>query len=124
MIKFVYIIAGGSIGTILRYACSGVVLKIFGTNFPYGTLAVNFIGCFFIGLLASIAEKKFFIGPNMRLLLMIGFCGAFTTFSTFMFETDNLIKNGEMIKACLNIFVSVIGAFILFRVGSMIGEVL
>ena len=78
--KWFGLIIGGVAGTAARYLLSGAVYQIFGTSFPYGTLAVNLIGCFAIGFLAALAEDKFLLGPNMRILLMVGFCGAFTTF--------------------------------------------
>ncbi len=111
-------------GTVSRYFMSGVVYKIFGTDFPYGTMSVNLIGCFILGVLASLAEKKFFLGTNMRLLLMIGFCGAFTTFSTFILETANLMKDGETIRAAVNVFLSVLIGFIVLRLGVYLGEAL
>lgn len=107
-----------------RYFLAGAVYRICGTGFPYGTLVVNLSGCFILGFLASLAEKKFVLNADLRLLLMIGFCGAFTTFSTFIFETDSLLKNGQAARAFTNIFASVIFGFILFRVGSLIGEVI
>ena len=124
MHKFIFLAIGGITGTIARYALEGSVFKALGSSFPYGTLAVNLLGCFIIGFLASISESKFLIGPNLRLLLMIGFCGAFTTFSTLILETSNLIKDGETIRALTNVLLSVIVGFIVFRVGVLLGEML
>lgn len=124
MAKWVSLIAGGITGTVARYVLSGVVYQVFGTNFPYGTLAVNLIGCFIIGFLAALAEDKFLLGPNARLLLMAGFCGAFTTFSTFMFETANLIKDGETLKAFVNVIASVIVGFLVFKLGVLLAEII
>jgi len=122
MIKFVNLVIGGAAGTVARYLLGGAVYKLMGTGFPYGTLIVNISGCFILGILASLSEKKFMLGPDARMLLMIGFCGAFTTFSTLIFETDSLVRNGQMIRAFGNIFASVILGFILFRAGTFIGE--
>ena len=122
MIKFINLVIGGAAGTIARYLLAGVVYRFTGTGFPYGTLVVNISGCFILGFLASLSDKKFMLGPDARLLLMIGFCGAFTTFSSLIFETDNLVRDGQAIRAFTNIFASVILGFILFRVGSFIGE--
>lgn len=115
---------GGIAGTVSRYFMAGVVHRVAGASFPYGTLTVNVFGCFLLGFLASLAEKKMMMTPEFRLLLMIGFCGAFTTFSTFIFETDNLIKDGETLRAFINIFVSVLAGFAVFRLGSFIGEMI
>ena len=124
MTKYVYLAIGGIAGTFARYFMAGAIYELLGTRFPYGTLLVNLSGCFILGFLAALAEKKFVLSADLRLLLMIGFCGAFTTFSTFIFETDGLLKNGQAARAFTNIFVSVIFGFILFRVGSLIGEVI
>ena len=124
MIKFLNLIIGGAAGTIARYLLAGTVYRFMGTGFPYGTLIVNVSGCFILGVLASLADKKFILGPDARLLLMIGFCGAFTTFSTLIFESDILLRNGQAIRAFTNIFISVILGFILFRLGSLLGEII
>ena len=124
MIKLLNLIIGGSIGTIARYLLGGFVYRLAGTSFPYGTLVVNVSGCFILGFLATLAEKKFILGPDAKVLLMIGFCGAYTTFSTLIFESDNLLKNGQVMRAFSNIFVSVILGLILFRIGGFLGEIL
>lgn len=122
MAKFINLVIGGAVGTLARYLLGGFVYRFAGVDFPYGTLVVNMGGCFFLGFLVSLSDKKFVLWPDSRLLLMIGFCGAFTTFSTFIFETDNLIRNGQTVRAFLNLFGSVFLGFILFRIGSLIGE--
>ena len=124
MIKFINLVIGGAAGTIARYLLAGAVYRFTGTGFPYGTLIVNISGCFILGFLASLSDKKFMLGPDARLLLMIGFCGAYTTFSTLIFETDSLVRNGQAIRAFTNIFASVILGFVLFRVGTFIGEII
>jgi len=124
MIKWVYLVLGGIAGTILRYVVSGMVYETTGTGFPYGTLVVNGSGCFVIGFLACLSEEKFIVGPDMRVLLMAGFCGAFTTFSTFMLETANLMKGGETLKALGNVVLSLIVGFVLFRLGVLLAELI
>jgi CrcB protein len=124
MIRYIHLIIGGAAGTIARYAVSGVAYRIFGVGFPYGTFSVNLIGCFILGFLASFAERKLFLDTNARLLLMVGFCGAFTTFSTFILETANLIKDGEATRAFLNVLLSVVIGFIVLRVGVLLGEII
>lgn len=122
--RWIQLAVGGVAGTFARYLLAGAVYSVLGAGFPYGTLVVNLSGCFLIGFLASVAEEKFFLGPSARLLLMIGFCGAFTTFSTFMLETANLIKNGETFRAFLNVLLSVIVGFFVFRIGVFLAEIL
>ncbi|MDD5691955.1 MAG: fluoride efflux transporter CrcB [Candidatus Omnitrophica bacterium] len=124
MIKFINLIIGGAAGTIARYILAGAVYRFAGTGFPYGTLIVNISGCFILGILVALTDKKFILGPDARILLMVGFCGAFTTFSTLIFESDSLLRNGQVLRAFTNIFASVILGFILFRIGSLIGEMI
>lgn len=124
MDKWVNIIVGGIAGTVSRYLVAGVVHRVVGTGFPYGTLMVNLVGCFLIGFLAALSEVKFLLSSNARLLLMIGFCGAFTTFSTFMFETASLMRDGENFRAFLNVAVSVVGGFLVFKLGVWSAEVI
>jgi CrcB protein len=124
MTKWFNLIIGGIVGTISRYLLAGIVYQMLGTGFPYGTLVVNLTGCFIIGFLASLSEEKFLLGPNARLLLMIGFCGAFTTFSTFMLETANLMKDGENLRVFLNIVASVVGGFLVFKLGVLLAEII
>jgi len=122
--KLINLIVGGIFGTLARYFLTGFVYKLTGPDFPYGTLAVNLTGCFIIGVLVSFSDNKFLLGPNARILLMIGFCGAFTTFSTFILETSNLIKDGQTIRAFLNVLLSVAIGFIVFRIGVFLGDAL
>jgi len=113
----------GALGTLARYSLSGFVYRVFGSRFPYGTMVVNLLGCLFLGFLASLAEVRLSLTPQARLFLMIGFCGAFTTFSTLIYETFNLIRDGQTVSAFLNLMVTVILGFMLFRVGMLIGEI-
>lgn len=121
-IKILNLVIGGTTGTIARYALGGIVHRYFGTEFPYGTMAVNIIGCFIIGFLVSVSESKFFIDPNSKMLLMIGFCGAFTTFSSLILDTNTLIDQGQTITALVNVLLSVIIGFLVFRVGILLGN--
>ena len=122
--KWINLVVGGITGTVARYFLSGMVYQVFGTNFPYGTLAVNLIGCFVIGFLVTLADEKFLLDPNARLLLMAGFCGAFTTFSTFMLETVNLMKEGENLRAFLNVGLSIVFGFLVFKTGVFLAEII
>jgi len=109
---------------VARYGLALAVNRACGAQFPFGTLAVNLSGCFLVGIFASLAEEKFLLGTNARMLLMIGFCGAFTTFSTFILETSYLIRDGETFRAFMNVMVSVAAGFILFRIGMWLGKVM
>jgi CrcB protein len=107
MIRLVAIAAGGAIGALLRFWVSTGLYALLGREFPYGTLAVNVLGCLLMGFLSVFMLERF-ASVEWRSALLIGLLGAFTTFSTFSLETLNLIQGGEQIKALLNIFVSVL----------------
>lgn len=115
---------GGMAGTIARYSVSGAAYRIFGTSFPYGTFIVNLTGCFLVGLLASIMEKKIIPDANLRMLLMIGFCGAYTTFSTFLLETVYLMRDGEGVRALMNVILSVVAGLVVLRAGMWLGDLI
>lgn len=117
MVKWLSLALGGTLGTFARYSLAGLVYKLWGTTFPYGTLIVNLTGCWLIGFLVVLSEEKFMLGPTARIFLMIGFCGAYTTFSTFMLETANLMKNGENLHALTNVLLSVLLGFLALRLG-------
>ena len=124
MEKWLYLIAGGIVGTLARYVLAGVIDHRTGSPFPWGTLAVNVIGCLVIGFLDVILEKKFVLGLNYRLLLMTGFCGAFTTFSTLILDTAHLLKTNQFMVAFGNVMVSFAIGFAAFKLGTLIAEML
>ncbi len=96
---------GGFFGAISRYLLSGFVQKLFPANgFPYGTMAVNVIGCFILGLLTHLAEVKGLLDAQSRMFVMVGFVGAFTTFSTFTVESANLFQSGQSTQGMLYLF--------------------
>ena len=100
---------GGFIGSILRYLASGVVQQSTKSiDFPYGTLAVNVIGCFIIGILSQLAEDRGVFTNQSRLFVFTGFLGGFTTFSSFGNETLNLARDSQMMNALANIGANVV----------------
>lgn len=109
MIKNILLIGlGGGIGSIARYFCQKWVAENIQHPFPWGTFAVNVAGCFLIGIIYAIAERTTVLAPQIRLLLITGFCGGFTTFSTFAFENMNLLRNGDMTYMLLYTLASVV----------------
>lgn len=124
MLKWFSLITGGAFGTLARYLVGGAVYQWLGASFPYGTLIVNLTGCWLIGFLVVLSEEKFLLGPGARIFLMIGFCGAYTTFSTFMLETANLMKDGENFRAFMNVLLSVLLGFAALRFGITLGRVI
>jgi len=104
---------GGFIGTIMRYTLNNLVYKALAYPiFPFGTLIINVLGCFFIGYIASLAESRVSLTTETRIFLQIGILGGFTTFSSFGYETFNLIRDGQFFLGAANILVSVfVGLF-------------
>lgn len=105
MSTLLWIGAGGFFGAIARFLISGFVQKLFPLPFPVGTLAVNLLGSFLIGFLALYFEEV--IAPQYRAMVVTGFLGALTTFSTFSYETAMLIIEGAYFRAFLNVFLNV-----------------
>lgn len=116
MATIIYIAIGGAIGAILRYSISGYIYRNFDETLPWGTIAVNLIGCFIIGFLWNIFEDMTH-SPNTRIFIFIGILGAFTTFSTFGLESLHLFREGEIKLAVLNILISNIGGIGLVVIG-------
>ena len=96
MIKNILLVGlGGGVGSIGRYLLQKWVYSLYPHPFPWGTLLVNVSGCFIIGLLYAMAERSSLLNLELRLLLMVGLCGGFTTFSTFAFENVILLRAGD-----------------------------
>ena len=115
MVKILLVLAGGGIGSLLRYGVSGVFAKA-GSDFPLGTLLVNLTGSFLIGLLWGISEKAIF-HPNWKIFLFTGILGGFTTFSAYGLETFNLLRDGRTMFAMANILLNNILGIALVVVG-------
>jgi CrcB protein len=114
---------GGFVGTIVRYWLSGVIAKRYGETFPWGTLAVNALGCFLAGLLFYFLFDRFLTNPTARSVVFIGLLGGFTTFSSYGMQTFTLIRDGEVSLALLNILVSNILCLFLVWLGYTLGKV-
>lgn len=104
----IFIAVFGAIGCLARYLLSGWVYQQLGRVFPYGTMAVNILGAFLIGLIMELALRSTMISANLRTGLTVGFLGGLTTFSTFSYETFRLLEDGELIVATTNVLVSVV----------------
>lgn len=94
-----YVAIGSALGGAARYLLGGLVQARLGAEFPYGTLVVNVTGSFLLGLLQTYALGTASVSPELRALLTLGFCGGYTTFSTFSYETIALVRDGEAIRA-------------------------
>lgn len=107
MNNLILIFIGAGLGGVLRFWVSNATYLLLNRNFPYGTLLVNVSGSFLMGILFVIILERFNgLGPQLRALLLIGFLGGYTTFSSFSIETINLFEAGEMVNAIVNIVLS------------------
>jgi fluoride exporter len=120
--KYFFVFIGGGIGSAARYWLSGLVQRTTASLFPYGTLSVNIIGCFLIGLFMSTFEERFLLNPTLRVFLTIGILGGFTTFSTFSYDTISLLRDAEYFHAIGNVAVSLISCLSATYAGMVIGK--
>ncbi len=115
---------GGFLGAVARYAVSGWVYRAWGSHFPYGTLAVNLLGCLGLGAVLALTEERFMVSPEWRGFLAIGVFGAFTTFSTFSYETLILLREGSFAAALLNIGISVLAGLLAVYLGALVAKLI
>lgn len=114
---------GGGAGALLRMRLGGLVERFYGFGaFPFGTLCVNLLGCLLMGVLAAVLEKTHAFGAELRVLLITGLLGGFTTFSAFGFETIYAFRRGATLVAVTNVLVSVLGGLLLVWVGLRVTE--
>lgn len=117
------IVLGGGLGSLLRYWLSTGTYHLLGRSFPYGTLTVNVLGSFFMGFLTILlVERLNGQAPFLRALLLIGFLGGFTTFSSFSMETLNLWESGDIMKALLNMVISLVLCLLAVTLGALLGR--
>ena len=118
--QLIFIAAGGAVGAVFRFLVSNGIHSFMGRGFPYGTLTVNVMGSFVMGISYVMLIERLNVSPEWRAFIVVGLLGAFTTFSTFSIETLVLIQNSELSKAMLNVLLSVL----LCVMGSWIGLIL
>mgnify|MGYP006301934923 CR=1 FL=1 len=122
--KLLGLAIAGACGTLLRYGLAGVAQRATDSGFPFGTAVVNLAGCFLAGLFWSYAQDRVSISAEMRTMILIGFLGAFTTFSAFMLETSSLLRDAQWIWAVGNVLVQTVIGFALLFVGLAVGRLL
>jgi CrcB protein len=121
----VWVALGSALGGVARYWCSGLVARAVGETFPWGTLIVNIVGSFLIGLIAAVSgtDGRFIIPAEARQFMMVGILGGFTTFSSFSLQTLTLARDGDWLLAGANVVGSVVLCLIAVWAGHMLGAV-
>lgn len=122
MIKYLMVGVGGFLGSVLRFWLGSFIGGRLGARFPYGTFVINVTGSFLIGMIVTVLAAKAHWSPNWRYLILIGFIGGYTTFSTFEFETLRLAQDGQMLMAILNVTLSVVVGFVGVWAGAIAGR--
>ncbi|GAB4337201.1 MAG: fluoride efflux transporter CrcB [Candidatus Abyssubacteria bacterium] len=122
--RIMWLALAGAAGTLARYALAGWVHRVNGSYFPWGTLAVNAAGCFLAGFLWAVFEHRWQVSGETRTIILVGFFGAFTTFSAFILESGELFRAAEWFAAVKNItFQNGLGFLALFA-GTVLGRLL
>lgn len=114
----------GALGTLARYGLGGLVQRIAGGHLPWGTLFVNVLGCFLFGLIWTLADERLVISEEARLVVLGGFMGAFTTFSTFIFDTGGFVREAQWLLATGNVAIQTVTGLAFLFMGISAGRVL
>jgi len=109
-VNYLWVALGGALGSVARYWCSGLMARAVGETFPWGTLLVNVVGSFIVGLFATLTgiDGRWFVPSEARVFVMVGICGGYTTFSSFSLQTLSLAREGEWLGVGANIVLSVV----------------
>lgn len=120
--RIVFLAVMGAFGTLCRYWLDGLVLRVCGQKFPWGILVVNVLGCFLFGVVYPLAEERLLIRGETRLIILTGFMGAFTTFSTFTFQTAEFLRDSQWFLAAANIGGQIILGLLALFLGLAVGS--
>ncbi len=120
--KLLALAVAGAVGTLARYGLAGLVQHLHESTFPWGTLVVNALGCFLFGVVWALAEERMLISGETRLVVLVGFMGAFTTFSTYAFETSAMLRDAEWLLAASNLLAQNVLGIACFFVGVALGR--
>jgi fluoride exporter len=122
LIRYLVVLIGGGTGALARYIAASAIMTRFGGRFPLGTLVINVTGSFLIGFLMTLLTERFELDPNWRLLLVVGFLGGYTTFSSFEWETYTAVRAGGFWTGMLNVVASVMLGYVAVSFGSMLAR--
>ncbi|MFQ5735782.1 MAG: fluoride efflux transporter FluC [Thermodesulfobacteriota bacterium] len=122
--KILLIALAGAVGTLARYWFSGLVQRASGGGFPWGTFAANMAGCLLFGFVWSLAEERMLISTGARSIVLVGFMGAFTTYSTYTFETAQFLRDSEWALAAGNIALQNTTGIVFLLLGLALGRLL
>ncbi len=120
--NYLFVGIGGFTGALARYALGLWIGQRWGRSFPLGTFIINVSGSFLIGFLMPLLTERLIVNPHWRLFLVVGFLGAYTTFSTFEYETGALLKDGEWLYAGMNLILSVTLGFVGLKAGEVLAN--
>jgi len=123
-VRTIWVGVAGFFGAIARYALGGFISERVGGAFPWETFVINVSGCFALGFIFTLLTERFLPHPTLRIALTVGFLGAYTTFSTFAFETMRLAEDGAVLFAALNVFASVGAGLLAVYAGTWAGRTL
>ncbi len=122
--KFIWLAVAGGLGTLARYGLAGFIHKINGAPSAWGTVIVNLTGCFVAGMIWMLFENRWTVSTEIRTLVLVGFMGAFTTFSALIMETSELLRTAEWIRAGMNLAIQNGVGFIALFAGAAIGRMI
>ena len=122
MIRYLVVVAGGGAGALARYVAASAIMTRFGGKFPLGTLVINVTGSFLIGFLMTMLTERFQLDPIWRLLLVVGFLGGYTTFSSFEWETFTAVREGALWNGMLNMVSSVMLGYVAVWLGVLLAR--
>ncbi len=122
MKELLYVFIGGGLGSLVRFLLGKWVNSFHNSNFPFGTFIINIVACFVLGFIIGLADQKQILSPAIRLFLVVGFCGGFSTFSAFSSETLTLIQQGQNTTMLLYVLLSVVVCLIATFGGLFIAE--
>jgi CrcB protein len=122
MKELLYVFIGGGLGSLVRFLLGKWVNSFHNSNFPFGTFIINIVACFVLGFIIGLADQKQILSPAIRLFLVVGFCGGFSTFSAFSSETLTLIQQGQNSTMLLYVLLSVVVCLIASFGGLLIAD--